>query len=133
MKTIQILKISLIGLFLLLLSIEEGIGSVSDQEGKPEVIVIENPEIARSEKEAILVLPGLGDGRKGRKHQQRFFQNKGYDLFIPDFHDRKSFDGSLENLVQFFETQKLREYKKLLYTWNYKSLFNQGWRRTIPN
>ena len=71
----------------------------------PEVIVIHNPDIPRSEKEAILVLPGLGDGKKGRKHQKAFFEKLEYDLFIPDYINRKSYNGTLENFTQFFEDQ----------------------------
>lgn len=113
MKTNQLIRHILDCFVILILLAAVGKAKVLDTDGVPEVIVIENPEMPRAEKEAILILPGLGDGRKGRKHQKRFFENQGFDLFIPDFHDRKSFDGSVENLEQFFESQNLREYKKL--------------------
>ncbi|MDO7613476.1 MAG: hypothetical protein MUQ75_04495, partial [Crocinitomicaceae bacterium] len=42
--------------------------------------------------EAIVILPGFGDTKKGRKNQKSFFQHKGYDLYIPKYKDSKSLD-----------------------------------------
>lgn len=64
-------------------------------------------------KEAILILPGLGDSKKNRKNQMEAFINEGYDVFIPDYIDRKSFDTCVANVVRFVETYELRKYKKL--------------------
>ncbi len=79
----------------------------------PEVIVIQNSEILRAEKEAILVLPGVGDSKKRRKHQKAFFEKMDYDLFIPDYIERKSYVSTLENLSKFYEDQNLGDYKKV--------------------
>ncbi len=83
------------------------------EEGKPEIIVIENPEIPKEEKEALVILPGFGDSRKGRKKQKRFFSNKGYDLYIPDYKHRKSFDGTIANFSRFFQKHELGKYEKV--------------------
>ena len=34
-------------------------------------------------------------------------------MFIPDFHDKKSYVGTVENFTQFYFNQKLAEYKKV--------------------
>ena len=48
-----------------------------------------------SEKQALVILNGFGDSKKNRKIQKDFFQDKGYDLFIPEYIERKSIDLSV--------------------------------------
>ncbi len=81
------------------------------QKNKKEVIVIHDAALPRSEKEALVILPGLGDSKKRRKHQKRYFANIGYDLFIPDYAARESFAASVENFTRFFQAQELGEYR----------------------
>ena len=75
------------------------------------IVIIKNPEQPKSEKEALLVLNGLGESGKGLRHQKKFFGQYNYDLYIPDYIKKKSFNLSKEIAVQFFEDQKLTEYK----------------------
>ena len=49
-----------------------------------EVIFIDTSEYV-FEKQALVILNGFGDSKKNRKIQQEFFQEKGYDLFIPEY------------------------------------------------
>ena len=53
-----------------------------------EIIVIDTSK-AISEKKALVILNGFGDSKKNRKVQKKFFQNKGYDLFIPKYRSFK--------------------------------------------
>jgi len=46
-----------------------------------EIICKDNTKLSK-EKEAIVILPGFGDSKKGRDEQEKFFKEKGYDLFI---------------------------------------------------
>lgn len=95
-------------------SIDEGnTAKKSRSSNKLEVIEIHNADEPRSEKEAIVILPGLGDSKKGRRHQRNFFYNPEYDLFIPDYIDKDSFDGTFDKFRQFFMDHKLDEYKKI--------------------
>lgn len=87
--------------------------TLSLSEGKPEIIIIQNPEIPKEEKEALLILPGFGDSRKRRKAQKKFFSNAGYDLYIPDYIDRKSFAGTIAKLTQFNQKYELGKYEKV--------------------
>ena len=80
---------------------------------KKDVIVIHKPSVSLSEKEAILILPGLGDSKKGREKQLEFFGQLEYDLYIPNFIDRKSVDASLKKFKTFYHTHNLNQYKKI--------------------
>jgi hypothetical protein len=63
--------------------------------------------------EAIVILPGFGDTKKGRKNQKSFFQHKGYDLYIPKYKDSKSLDNCVKNLEVFYEEQELKKYDRV--------------------
>ena len=63
--------------------------------------------------EAIVILPGFGDTKKGRKNQKSFFQHKGYDLYIPKYKDSKSLDNCVKNLEVFYEEQELNKYDRV--------------------
>lgn len=67
----------------------------------------------RKEKEAILILPGFSDSRGRRKHQIKYFQNKGFDVFIPKYKDNKTISKSVSNLIDFYDSQKIEEYKNV--------------------
>jgi hypothetical protein len=77
------------------------------------IVVIEDKNVPRNQKEAILILPGFGSKLNGTKAQRRFFAKKGYDLFIPDYLSRKSMAATLEKFDRFFEKQHLNEYRKI--------------------
>ena len=77
------------------------------------VVVIHDSKKPKAETEALLILPGLGDTKKGRKMQKAYFMNIGYDLFIPDYTDKESFDGTVEKLRRFYEAYELGKYKKV--------------------
>lgn len=81
-------------------------------EGKSRLYIAQK-NIRRSEKEAILILPGFGSKVHGTKEIAEAFFNKGTDVFIPDYISRKSIDGCVLNLNEFIQKHKLHEYKKL--------------------
>ena len=56
-----------------------------------EVIIVDTSQ-GVSEKKALVLLNGFGDSKKNRKIQKEFFQEKGYDLFIPEYVNRRSID-----------------------------------------
>tara|TARA_B100001287_G_scaffold222892_1_gene192110 strand:+ start:338 stop:1141 length:804 start_codon:yes stop_codon:yes gene_type:complete len=77
-----------------------------------ETVVLLNQDKGISE-EALIILPGFGDSKKGRKYQKKFFQNKGYDLYIPLYKDGKSLDNCVANLERFYNDHRLHKYKKV--------------------
>lgn len=72
-----------------------------------------NDSLNKQEKEAILILPGLGDKNKFRKVQLAYFQEKGYDIYIPDYASRRSVEACAENLADFYRDFDLKEYSKV--------------------
>lgn len=76
-----------------------------------DVIIIKNEDVPKGEKEAILILNGLGESAKGTRHQKKFFGQFEYDVYIPDYIDENSIDNTRDNAANFFEAQKLSEYK----------------------
>lgn len=93
--------------------------------------------IDKSNKEALLILPGFGDKRKRRKKQRAFFQQLNYDLFIADFHSRKSMNLTVKNLEAYFEANELKGYKKIhvfsyiLGSWTINEFIKKNGRQNI--
>ena len=69
----------------------------------------------RSEKEAIVIMPGFLSILYGNRDQEKYFIGKDtmYDVFIPKYIGRKSVDQSLDNFEKFISKNKLNEYKKI--------------------
>lgn len=75
-----------------------------------EISVIDSSSAIQN-KEALVILNGFGNSKKNRKIQKEFFENKGYDLFIPIYVDRKSVDSSIINFSSFYYSNNLDSYK----------------------
>ena len=76
-----------------------------------EVIVEDTTSVQINE--ALVILPGFGDSKKGRKNQKLFFQHKGYDLYIPKYKDGKSLDNCVKNLKAFYVQHELHKYERV--------------------
>jgi hypothetical protein len=101
-----------------------------------EIIVLDT--ISRKEvKEAILILPGFGDSKKGRKHQKNYFQHRGYDLYIPIYKDNETLENCMQNLLLFYNTQQLEKYDKIhvfsyiIGSWTLNNFINEYGRKNI--
>lgn len=109
---------------------------VNHQSGS-HIIVEHQPNIAKSEKEALLILPGFSDSKKKRKKQKAFFEKLGYDLYIPDYHSRTSFALIVANLEAFYEGEGLGEYKKvhvfsyIIGSWAINTFIEQNGQKNI--
>ena len=101
------------------------------------IIVEHQPNIAKSEKEALLILPGFSDTQKRRKKQKAFFEKLGYDLYIPNYHSRTSFALTVANLAAFYEAEGLGEYKEvhvfsyIIGSWTINTFIEQNGRKNI--
>lgn len=78
-----------------------------------DIIVIPHPEQPKQEKEALIILIGLGSKTHDIQDIADFYSNKGYDLFIPDYISRKSIAKCESNLNQFIEKQSISNYEKV--------------------
>ena len=79
-----------------------------------EVIIIDTSEDI-SEKKALVILNGFGDSKNNRKIQQKFFENKGYDLFIPEYVKKKSIALTMSTFSSFYDKNNLDQYKELKF------------------
>ncbi len=62
---------------------------------------------------AVLVLPGLRNGRKGMRHMRRWYPQQGFDVHIPSYYSKDGMDQSVENLSRYIEQQRLDEYEEI--------------------
>ena len=79
-----------------------------------EIIVLDT-NYSLSEKEALVILNGFGDSRKNRKIQKEFFRDKGYDLFIPEYVNRRSMDMTIKYFSNLYDEYNLDEYKEVKF------------------
>lgn len=104
--------------------------------GRSQEIVVYNKTETKS-KEALIILPGFGDSKKGRKEQKRFFKKRGYDLYIPVYKDGKSLDNCVSNLESFYEEMRLKDYQKIhvfsyiVGSWTLNRFIQKNGRRNI--
>ena len=69
----------------------------------------------KSEKIALIILNGIGDSKKNRKTQIKFFARKGMDVFIPDYKQRSSLDESLYKFTVFYDDYEIEKYKEVYF------------------
>tara|TARA_B100000902_G_scaffold208214_1_gene198246 strand:- start:11311 stop:12096 length:786 start_codon:yes stop_codon:yes gene_type:complete len=68
----------------------------------------------KSRKSALVILNGFGSSKDSRLIQQDFFNDRGYDLFIPDFINRSSLEKTVSNFISFYY-DNLEEYKEVKF------------------
>ncbi len=78
-----------------------------------DIIILDSNQLKIEEREAILVLTGFGSVYHSAKNQKLNFKQSGYDLFIPDYIDKKSIALCSEHLEDFIVKQQLAKYKKI--------------------
>lgn len=69
--------------------------------------------LSKNQKEALIILPGFGDSKKGQKKQIAFFENQGFDIYIPDYKDRKEVGRCVANFSEFYAQENLDQYSKV--------------------
>jgi len=78
-----------------------------------DIVSIPEPSVAKSEKEALLILVGFGSKTHNVKHIAAYFSNKGYDLYQPDYIRRKGIAKGVEKLDAFITEHDLKAYGKV--------------------
>lgn len=76
-------------------------------------VSIEKDKKPLSMRKAILILPGFVSVIKGPRAQRKYFENRGYDVFIPDYLSRKDLEGNYQKLKKFILKYELEKYKEL--------------------
>ena len=68
-----------------------------------------------SEKKALVVLNGFGASKKRIQIQKEFFQNIGYDLFIPKYVNKNSLDLTIKSFSSFYYENSLDQYHEVKF------------------
>ena len=101
-----------------------------------DIIILDSNQLKIEDREAILVLTGFGSFYHSAKNQKINFKQPGYDLFIPDYIDKKSIALCSEHLEAFIVKQGLSKYKKIhvfayiLGAWTLNTYLEHN---TLPN
>jgi hypothetical protein len=77
------------------------------------IVVLSTGELPRSQREALLILPGFGAKDEGTDDLHKYFSHRGFDLFIPDYIGRDSIAQCTTSLDRFIQEKKLGEYRKV--------------------
>lgn len=77
------------------------------------IVLIQNENDSIQKKDAILILPGFADSKKGRKAQLEEFSKLGIDVFIPEYIHKHSYAKTLENVTNYIKENRLLEYENL--------------------
>lgn len=100
-------------------------------------IYIDNTSTPNCKKEAMILLPGFSDSKKRRKKQIAYFSTLGYDVYIPDYHNRKSYNLTVENFEQFYFDYNIDEYAQvhvfsyILGTWVLNNFIDKNGKQNI--
>ena len=65
------------------------------------------------QREAILILTGFGSKYHSLKKLKKFFSDKGYDVYVPNYISRKSLEITVANLDRFYRQHDLAQYEKV--------------------
>lgn len=69
---------------------------------------------AAAAEDLVVILPGLGDSKKGRKEMAAWGDSlPGYTVVVPDYIPRDSVQHSTENLAEFFEQTDTSAYEEV--------------------
>jgi len=67
----------------------------------------------KSEREAIVILAGLGSKVHNERKIAKYFRNKGYDIYQPSYIYRKGIEKGVTKLERFSKKHELNSYKKI--------------------
>lgn len=96
-------------------------------------------EDATSQRDLVIILPGLGDSREGRRHMAKFGEEiapRGFDVLVPEYIARRGVEQTVANLRHVLDQAKLDHYHKVHFfsyiigTWSLNLVLKD---KVIPN
>lgn len=78
-----------------------------------DIIYLQSGTQAKNEREAIVILVGLGSKVHNERKIAQHFKNKGYDIYQPSYIYRKGIDKGVHKLTRFSAKHDLKSYKKV--------------------
>ncbi len=80
----------------------------------PDIRITRNTVKPKSQRDAIVILSGMGDNRKRRKIQKKFFcESYDQDVFIPAYTDRSSYENTVANFHEFMEKEEIDSFRSV--------------------
>jgi len=80
----------------------------------PDIKISRNSVKPKSQRDAIVILSGMGDNRKRRKIQKKFFcESYDQDVFIPAYTDRSSYANTVANFHDFMEKEEIDSFRSV--------------------
>jgi hypothetical protein len=78
-----------------------------------DIIYLQAGSQPKSEREAIVILAGLGSKVHNERKIAQYFKNKGYDIYQPSYIYRKGIDKGVDKIERFSKKHALNSYKKV--------------------
>jgi hypothetical protein len=78
-----------------------------------DIIYLQSGSQSKNEREAIVILAGLGSKVHNERKIAQYFKNKGYDIYQPSYIYRKGIDKGVDKLERFSQEHELNSYKKV--------------------
>jgi hypothetical protein len=101
-----------------------------------DIIYLQSGSQPKSEREAIVILAGLGSKVHNERKIAKYFKDKGYDIYQPSYIYRKGMDKGVDKLERFSKKHDLNTYKKVHFfcyiigSWTFNRWFQ---RRSLTN
>jgi len=78
-----------------------------------DIVFLQKSVQSKSEREAIVILAGLGSLKFNERKIAKHFRNQGYDIYQPAYIYRKNIRKGVDKLEQFSAQHNLKAYKKV--------------------
>lgn len=97
-----------------------------------DIVYVQSGSQPKSEREAIVILAGLGSKTHNERKIAKHFRNQGYDIYQPAYIYRKGIDKGVDKLQRFSEKHELKSYKKVHFFcyiiggWTFNRWYNKS-------
>lgn len=78
-----------------------------------DIVYLQTGSQPKGEREAIVILAGLGSKVHNERKIAQYFKDKGYDIYQPSYIYRKGIDKGVDKLERFSKKHELGSYKKI--------------------
>lgn len=97
-----------------------------------DIIYVQAGSQPKSEREAIVILAGLGSKVHNERKIANYFKDKGYDIYQPSYIYRKGIDKGVDKIERFSKKHALSSYKKVHFfcyiigSWTFNRWYNKS-------